>query len=217
VSVVRWKKTLGTALATTANAVWVGGADVYPKGHEERAGVYFVYKIDPRRDAVVRRFRLRSTVIDLVGDGRSLWVAGWYAVARLSESGRLLLRQPIVGSAWSIARAGDGVWAAHTFYGTRKTRGVPPAARELLRIRDTSKPRFTAVELDESPWEVTAAAGVVWVALGEYSHEVQRVRDTRPPTNLAKVEIRGVVLGLQAAADGAWVAQVTPNQLSKVC
>ena len=215
-AVIRRRTGLGTALATTAHAVWVGGPDRYPPHHPERAGVYFVYKLDPRTNSVVRRFRLRSTVIDLAGAGSSLWITGWYAVARLSESGRLLLRQPIKGSAWSIARAADGVWAAHTFYGTRRIRGTPPPARELFRIRET-QPRLTVVDLDESPWEVSSAGGVVWVALGEYSHQVERFRDGRPPTALAPVAIPGVVHGLQAGRQDVWVAQLMPNALIRVC
>jgi hypothetical protein len=216
-AVVRWRDGLGTALATTAHAVWVGGPDRYPPKQPEHSGVRFVYKIEPRTNTVVRRFRLRSTVIDLDGTGRSLWITGWYAVVKLSESGRVLLRQPIKGSAWSIATAGDGAWAAHTFYGTRRTPGTPPPARELFRIREASRPRLTVVDLDESPWQVSAAGSVVWVALGEFSREVERFRDGRPPTALARVPIPGVVHGLQAGRDGAWVGQLMPNGLSKVC
>jgi hypothetical protein len=216
-AVVRRRLGLGTALATSAHAVWVGGPDRYPPHQPERAGVYFVYKIDPRTDTIVERFRLHSTVIDLAGAGRALWITGWYAVAKLSESGRVLLRQPVRGSAWSITRAGDGVWAAHTFYGTRRTPGTPPPARELFRIRDASNPRLTVVDLDESPWLVTAAGDVVWVALGGFSHEVARFRDGRPPTTLARIPVHGVVHGLEAARDGVWVAQFTPNALSRIC
>ena len=178
--------------------------------------MYFVYKIDPRRNAVVGRFRLRSTVIDLVGDGASLWITGWYAVAKLSEAGRPLFRLPITGSGWSITPVRDGVWVAHTFYGTRRDRPPPPAQR-LLRVRESAKPRLMVLELDASPWEVSAAAGAVWVALGEYSHEVQRVRDARTLSSPTKVRIPGVVHGLAATGDGAWVSQVTPNQLSRIC
>ena len=215
-SVIRGARQLGTALATTRSAVWVGGPDVYPKGHPEKAGVYFVYKLDPQRNDVVRRFRLRSTVIDLAGRGDSLWITGWYAVVKLSESGRVLFRQPIEGSGWSIAPARTGVWVAHTFHGTRSDR-PPPPARGLLRIRPGSKPRLAVLELDQSPWEVSAAGDVVWVALGEYSHEVARVREARAPANPTTVPVPGVVHGVQAAPDGAWVAQVSPNQLSRVC
>jgi hypothetical protein len=216
-SVVRASKTLGAALATTANAVWVGGGDVYPRGHEEKSGVYYVYKIDPYRNAVVRRFRLRSTVIDLVGARESLWTTGWYAVAKLSESGQLLYQQRITGSAWSITPARDGVWAAHTFYGSRKVIGIPPAARELLRIRDAAEPHLAVLNLDASPWLVSAAAGVVWMALDEYSHGVQRVRDARIPANPTAVAVPGLVRGVQSTPDGAWVVLREPNQLAKIC
>src|SRR5262245_56136771 len=125
VRVVRGEHTLGTALAATASAIWVGGPDIYPQGKPEQSGVYLIYKIDPRRGAVIGRYHLRSTVIDLLGDGRRLWISGWYAIVQLSESGRVLLRQPIVGSGWSIALAPGGAWVAHTFLG-RRGAGVPP-------------------------------------------------------------------------------------------
>ena len=213
--VIRGTHPLGSALAATRRGVWVGGADTFPPGHEERSGVYFVYRIDPRRGAVVRRVRLRSTVIDLVGDGPALWVTGWLAVPKLSETGRLLFRQPILGSGWSIARAGEGVWVAHTFNGSRRDRD-PPAARELYRIREFSKPHLTRIPLEESPWEVSAAGGVAWVAAGRSSHQVLWLDDTRTPSPTA-VSVSGIVRGIQAAARGAWVSQLKPNQLSRIC
>lgn len=215
--VIRGTRRLGTALAATTHALWVGGADVFPQGHEERSGVYYVYKLDPIRNAVVRRIRLpRSTSIDLVGERTSLWVAGWYAVAKLAESGRVLFRQPLLGSAWSITLARDGVWAAHTFDGSRRDR-LPPPARELLRIREGTEPSLTRVPLDESPWQVSATRGGTWVALGEFSHEVQRIPDTPLPVTPTRVAIQGIVHGIQATHDGAWVTQFAPNQLSKIC
>jgi hypothetical protein len=177
--------------------------------------VYFVYKIDPRSGAVVRRVRLHSTVIDLVGDGPALWVAGWLAVPKLSPVGHVLFRQPIVGSGWSIARADDGVWVAHTFNGSRKDR-QPPPARELYRIRELSRPHLTRIPLDESPWAVSAAGGVAWVAAGRSSHQVLRLDDTRNPSPTA-VPVSGIVRSIQAMATGSWVAQVKPNRLSRIC
>jgi hypothetical protein len=213
--VIRGAHPLGSALAATTRGIWVGGADTFPKGHEERSGVYFTYRIDPRRNAVVRRVRLRSTVIDLVGDGAALWVAGWVAVPKLSESGRVLFRQPIAGSGWSIARAGDGVWVTHTFNGSRRDRR-PPVARELYRIRERSKPHLTRIPLDESPWGVSAAGDVAWVAAGRSPHEVLWLDDTQAPSPTA-VPISGIVRGIQAVPSGAWVAQLRPNQLSRIC
>jgi hypothetical protein len=206
---------LGSALAATRRAIWIAGADTFPPGHPEKSGVYFVYKIDPRRGAVVRRVRLRSTVIDLVGDGPALWVTGWIAVPKLSEAGRVSFRQPIAGSGWSIARAGEGVWVAHTFNGSRRDKD-PPAARELYRIREFSKPHLTRIPLEESPWQVSAAGGVAWVAAGRSSHQVLWLDDTRTPSPTA-VSVSGIVRGIQAAARGAWVSQLKPNQLSRIC
>ena len=206
VRVVRGRRTLGTALAATASALWVGGPDIYPQGKPEQSGVYLLYKIDPRRVAVVARFRLRSTVIDLLGTGRRLWVSGWYAIAQVSEAGRTLLRKPIVGSGWSIAPAPGGVWVAHTFLGKRG-RGVPPPAYELFRIRGS---RLSTIPLDQSPWQVSSGGGVLWMAAGEYSHSVQRLTG-------APATVTGIVIGIQAMREGVWIAQIRPNQLTKAC
>jgi hypothetical protein len=127
----------------------------------------------------------------------------------------LSLRQPIVGSGWSIARAGDGVWVAHTFNGSRRDRNPPPA-RELYRIRERSKPHLTRIPLEESPWEVSAAGDVVWVAAGRSTHHVLWLEDTRRPSPTA-VPVSGTAQGIQAMPRGAWVAQVKPNQLSRIC
>src|SRR5262249_12436464 len=181
----------GTALAATASAIWVGGPDIYPQGKPEQSGVYLIYKIDPRRGAVIGRYHLRSTVIDLLGDGRRLWISGWYAIVQLSESGRVLLRQPIVGSGWSIALAPGGAWVAHTFLG-RRGAGVPPPAYELFRIW---RSQLSTVSLDESPWQVSSAGGALWIAAGEYSHAVRRLSGTQ-------ANVAGIVRGIQATRDG---------------
>ena len=216
--VIRGADALGSALAATRRTIWVAGADTFPPGHEERSGVYFIYRIDPQRGAVVQRVRLpNSTSIDLVGDGPAVWVTGWRAVPKLSEAGRVLFRQPIVGSGWSVAPAGKGVWVAHTFYGSRRDRNPPPA-RELLRIREDSRPHLTRIPLEESPWEVSAAAGLAWVAAGESTHQVLRVADTNTPSTPTAVPVPGgIVQGVQAVRNGAWVAQFKPNRLSRIC
>lgn len=213
--VIRGAHPLGSALAATRRAIWIAGADTFPKGHPERSGVYFVYKIDPRRETVVLRVRLRSTVIDLVGDGPAVWATGWIAVPKLSEAGRVLFRQPIRGSGWSVARAGDGVWVTHTFNGSRRDRN-PPAARELYRIRERARPHLTRIPLEESPWGISAAGGVAWVAAGESPHQVLWLDDTQAPSPTG-VAVTGVVQSVQAAAKGAWVAQLKPNRLSRIC
>jgi hypothetical protein len=214
--VIRAAHGLGWALAATRHAIWVAGPDTFPKGHPEKSGVYFVYKIDPHREAVVRRVRLRSTVIDLIGNESAVWVTGWVAVMKLAESGRLLFRQPIIGAGWSVARAGEGVWVTHTFYGSRRDK-QPPPARELLRIREGSTPHLRRIPLEDSPWQVSAAAGVAWIAAGHPSHQVLSLADTQPPSTPATVPVSGIVRTVEAAPRGAWVAQQNPNQLSRVC
>jgi hypothetical protein len=42
VRVVRAKRALGTAIAATASALWVGGPDIYPQGQPENSGVYLL-------------------------------------------------------------------------------------------------------------------------------------------------------------------------------
>jgi hypothetical protein len=206
VRVIRGERSLGAAIAATTSAIWVGGADVYPPGQPEKAGVYFVHKIDPRRGVVVTGYRLPSTVIDLLGDGDRLWVGGWYAILQLSERGRVLLRHPIVGSVWSLTHAPGGIWAAHTFVGRRGT-GVPPPAFELFRVRGS---QLDTIPLDESPWLVSSAGGVLWIAAGEYSHEVLRLSG-------APVSIGGTLRNLQAVPGAVWIAQREPNRLIKAC
>lgn len=213
--VIRGAHPLGSALAATSRAIWIAGADTFPKGHPEKSGVYYVYKIDPRRDAVVLRVRLHSTVIDLVGNGPALWATGWIAVPRLSDAGRVRFRQVIAGSGWSIAPAGDGVWVAHTFNGSRRDRNPPPA-RDLYRIREHARPHLTRISLEESPWEVSSAGGVAWVAAGRSSHQVLWLDDTRTPSPTA-VSVSGIVRSIQGATRGSWVAQQKPNQLSRIC
>jgi hypothetical protein len=195
VRVVKAKRTLGTAIAATASALWVGGPDIYPPGEPENSGVYLLYKIDPRRGAVAARYRLRSTVIDLLGDGHRLWVSGWYAIVQLSEHGRVLQRHPIAGSAWSITRAPGGVWVAHTFLGRRGT-GVPPPAFELFRVRGS---HLETIPLADSPWQVSSAGGVLWFAAGEDSRAVQRLSG-------APVSVVGTIRSIQAMPGAVWVA-----------
>jgi hypothetical protein len=102
---IRGPRVLGSNIATTSAAVWINGADIFPKGRSERASVRFVYKVDPRRGAVVRRIQLPSqaTVIDLLGAGSSLWSVGWLGPVKLSASGRVLFHQSIDGSGGSVA------------------------------------------------------------------------------------------------------------------
>jgi hypothetical protein len=63
---------------------------------------------------------------------------------------------------------------------------------------------------------VSSAAGVAWIAAGRASHEVLWLDDTRTPSPTA-FPVSGIVQGIQAAPRGAWVAQLKPNQLSRIC
>ena len=105
----------------------------------------------------------------------------------------VLLRAPIVGSGWSVTRVKGGAWVAHTFNGTRRYR-VPPPARELFRMCAPAQPHLTRIPLGQSPWQVSATARGTWVALGDYSHEVEWVPDEPAP------QARTVPVGGSSAA-----------------
>jgi hypothetical protein len=200
---------LGATLTMTPEAVWIGGSDT-------RLDARSIFKIDPRRNVVVRRFQVRATtVVALVGQRRSLWVSGWESVVRLSENGRLLFRQPVGGVAFSIALAGNGVWAAQQLFGHKDSRPQPPA-RRLVRITPGS-PRLKVIQLDATPGAVAVAAGAAWAVFlpDEGRHEVLRVSGTTPVP--ARVAVSGIPGALAASRGKVWVAEHEPNELSEIC
>jgi hypothetical protein len=219
--VIRGPVILGSKIATTSDAVWINGADIFPPGHSELAGVRFVYKIDPRRNIVVRRVRLpgQATVIDLLGEGSSLWAAGWWGVIQLSASGRPLFRQPINGAAWSIALTPGAVWVVEPWLGTRPVRRQNRPARRLLRISRSGQARVTSIDLQTQPGGVSAAAGVVWLAA---SGGLARVDLTVTPPTVVKVDVTGGPADFApsyhaAFAGGVWVAEQKSKRVSKIC
>jgi hypothetical protein len=216
VRVIRGPRALGSKLAATSRAVWVGGADIYPKGHPEKAGVRFVYEIDPRRNAVVRRVRLpgQATVIALAGAGSSLWSVGWWGVVKLSASGRVLFRHPIDGSGWSLALTPGVVWVAQPWLGTRPVRRQDRPARRLLRIPVAAPSRETVIELQNQPGGVSAAAGVVWVG---GNGQLERLSAANPQPNPTSVRLKLIPTYHAAFPGGVWVAERDTNRVSKVC
>jgi hypothetical protein len=216
VRVIRGPRALGSKLATTASAVWVGGADIYPKGHPEKAGVRFVYEIDPRRDAVVRRVRLpgQATVIALQGAGRSLWSVGWWGVVKLSASGRVVFQRPIDGSGWSLALTPGVVWVAQPWFGERPVRRQDSPARRLLRIPVSTPSRTTVVDLATQPGGVSAAAGVVWVGANA---GLARLDAAQLPPALTPVPVDVKPSYHTAFPGGVWVSELHANRVSKIC
>jgi len=214
--VIRGPRALGSKLAATSNAVWVGGADIYPKGHSERAGVRFVYEIDPRRNAVVRSVRLpgQATVIALAAAGRTLWSVGWWGVVHLSASGRVLFRHPIDGSGWSLALTPGVVWVAQPWFGERPVRRQDSPARRLLRIPVAVPSRTTVVELQTQPGGVSAAAGVVWVGANT---GLARLDAAQLPPALAPVSVDVTPNYHAAFPGGVWVSELHRNRVSKIC
>jgi hypothetical protein len=207
-------RNFGTALATTSDAVWVGGADSFPAGRPEETLARWIFKIDPRRNAVVRRVRLApTTVITLLGEGSSLWATGWGAVVKVSTSGKLLLQRRFDGSGWALTRAADALWIAKPFAGTRASRQRFPA-RQLLRITTSPPHRLTVLELDSQPGAISAAAGFVWMTAAP---GVVRIDGTRTPPTLTGVALPGESRGVRASPEAVWVTQHNPNAVSKIC
>jgi hypothetical protein len=214
--VIRGPKELGSKIATTTDSVWVGGADIFPQGHSERAGVRFVYKIDPQRNAVVRQVRLpgEATVIDLAGAGRALWVAGWWGVSKLSPSGRVLFQQPIDGSGWSLAVTPEAVWVAQPWFGTRPVREQNRPAQQLLRIAIAARPRVSTIDLQTQPGSVSTAGGVVWVSV---KGGLARVNATEVPPVLRQTAVSVVASYQEAFVGGLWLSHRHANRVSKIC
>jgi hypothetical protein len=213
---IRGPRVLGSKIATTSAAVWINGADIFPKGHSERAGVRFVYKVDPRRGAVVRRVLLPSqaTVIDLLAAGSSLWSVGWWGLVKLSASGRVLFHQSIDGSGWSLALTRGTVWVAQPWFGNRPVRKQNDPATRLLRIAISGAPRLSVIELQTQPGGVSAAAGVVWVAAnGGLVH----IDAGQMPSTVTKVPVDFVPNYLVAFTGGVWVSDLRANLVRKIC
>jgi hypothetical protein len=213
---IRGPQTLGSKIATTSDAVWIGGADIFPPGHSERAGVRFVYKIDPRRNAVVRRVELpaQATVIALQGDGRSLWSVGWWGVVKLSAAGRVLFMQRIDGSGWSLARTPGAVWVSQPFFGSRPVRKQNRPARRLLRIATSGVQRISVIELQTQPGHVSSAAGVVWTTA---NGGLARIDAAEMPPTLTDVPVDFSPNYHTPFAGGLWVSDLRANRVHKIC
>jgi hypothetical protein len=213
---IRGPQTLGAKIATTSDAVWIGGADIFPPGHSERAGVRFVYKIDPRRNAVVRRVQLpaQATVIALHGDGRALWSAGWWGVVKLSAAGRVLFVQRVDGSGWSLAQTPGAVWVAQPFFGSRPVRKQDRPARRLLRIATSGARRISVIELQTQPGHVSSANGVVWVTA---NGGLARIDAAKTPTTLTRVPVDFSPNYHVPFTGGLWISDLRANRVHKVC
>lgn len=215
--VIRGPKRFGSALGVTSNGVWIGGGDIVPFRHPNDTVARWVFKIDPRRNAVTRSVRLSAaTVIALAGDGPSLWATGWGAVVKLSPSGRVRSQRRMDGAGWSIAPAPGGVWVARPFFGTRSSRQAFPA-RQLVRVR-TSARRPTVVALGGQPADVAVAGGAAWAVAGDWRGggrlDVVRVDESGAATI---VPVRGMPGMIAAARNAVWLAAQQPNELSKIC
>jgi hypothetical protein len=198
----------GATLAITPNAVWIGGADT-------RLDTSSVFVIDPKRNDVVRRLRVKgTTVVALAARGRTVWASGWESIVKLSPTGRILFRQPIGGVAFSIALAPDGVWGAQQLFGHKYRKPQPPA-RRLVRV--TTRPRrLVVVPLQATPGVVVSAAGAAWVVFfpDQRRRAVLHVVGTSRPE---EVPLAGVPGAITPTPDAVWVATHDPSVLSKIC
>jgi hypothetical protein len=215
VRVIRGPRPLGTKLAATSKAIWVEGLDIVPRGHPERAGVRFVHRIDPRRNAVVRWVRLRSsTVVDLLGDGDALWASGWGGLVKLSDSGRLLFEQRFGGSGWAMTRTPGAVWVAEPWFGEPLHRRQNRPARRLLKVSISGSPRITVIELEAQPGDVSAASGVVWLGIDGLA----RLRAGETPPTVTRVPVDVAPNRIEAFPGGAWVNEWRRSRnLFKIC
>ena len=125
--------------------------------------MHWIYKIDPRRNTVVRQVYLGpTTALDFAADGGSVWVSGWGGVVKVSRSGRLLFQQRFDGVGWSLARTPGAVWVTQPFSGNR--RGAPQRPlRRVLRVATSGPQKVTAIDLSVQPGDVSAAG---WDRLG---------------------------------------------------
>jgi hypothetical protein len=212
---IRGPRLFGAALATTSDGVWVGGGDVAPEGQMDNTVARWAFKIDPRRNEVVRSVHLApTTIIDLVGDGRFLWAAGWGAVVKLSPMGRLLFQQRFDGSGWAMAVVPGAVWVAQPFFGNRRDLRTQKPARRLLRVATSGTSRVTVLELTTQPADVSAAAGATWVGA---NGGLVRVDATEVPPTLTKVAADLRPNRIEAFPGGVWVDELRSNVLSKIC
>ena len=217
-AVIRASRSYGSRITATATAIWVGGADVFPKGRSDLAGVRFIYRIDPSRNAVVERVRLPQgmTVLDLDGEGSSVWVSGWWGVARISDDGRTLFHEPFAGAGWSMAATPRAVWVSLPWSGTPYQRRQDAAhrARQILRIdRRARTSRLTVLDLPEQPGGVAAAASTVWMGGGQ---GLARIDDTKTPPVVAPTGIDVVPTHIVPFPGGVWVAEATRNTVTKI-
>jgi hypothetical protein len=213
VAKIRSTHLLGSKIAATTDAVWINGADVYGKNPDE-AGVRYVYKINPRTNSIVRRVRLpRTTVVDLLGQGRSLWASGWYGVVKLSSTGRVQFAQAFDGSGWSVAVTPGVVWVAQPWFGNRRDRSSQKPAHRLLRISVSGPRHVTVIEVGTQPGGVSAAAGDVWVAA---AGGLARIDADHLPPKLVSVPVAARMMYHVAFAGGVWVA-LRSGRVAKIC
>jgi hypothetical protein len=217
-SVIRGPRMFGPAIAATSDGVWVGGADIYASGQGDKTLMHWIYKIDPRRDTVVRQVYLKpTTALDFAADAGSVWVSGWGGVAKVSRSGRLLFQQRFDGVGWSLARTPDAVWVTQPFSGNRRGALQSPL-RRLLRVATSGPRQVSTIDLSVQPGDVSAAAGVVWVGpfIG-VDGGLARVDGTHTPPALTGMATGQIPTRIAAFPGGAWVSERDTHSVSEIC
>lgn len=190
---------------------WTGGAE------HDTSSVRFAYKIDPRRNSVVNRVRLPegTMVIDLDGDKSTLWSAGWWGVAKISDSGRVLFHESVPGSGWSMALTPRAVWVAQPFEGNRFQRRQDKPARRVLKMSMVpGVPRVTVIDLESQPGGIAALADTVWVAA---NGGLVRIDATAIKPAVVPIPVDVAPGYLEPFPGGVWVAERSANRIKKVC
>lgn len=215
---IRASRAYGSRITATTTAIWVGGADVYAKGRSDRAGVRFVYRIDPRTNAVVYRVRLPRgmTVLDLEPEGSSLWVSGWWGVARLSDSGRTRFHRAFAGAGWAMAVTRRAVWVSMPWSGTpyQRRQDASHRAQQILRInRLVGQAPVSEIDLQDQPGTVAAAGGIVWTV---DRRGLARIDDTTAPPVVVPTGLGNVATHLAPFRGGVWIVESDRNRVTKV-
>jgi hypothetical protein len=218
VRVIRGRRMFGPAIAVTADGVWVGGADIYPEGQGDKTLMHWMYKIDPRRNIVVREVYLAGTTsLDFAAEGKSLWVSGWGGLVKISPSGRVVSQQRFDGVGWSVTRTPGAVWVTRPFSGNR--RGTPQKpAHQLLKVATSGQQRVTRIDLDTQPGDVSAAAGTVWIGpFVGVNAGLARVDALHQSPALTRVAADLIPTRLAAFDGGVWASERDTRLVSEIC
>jgi YVTN family beta-propeller protein len=174
---------------------------------DERGNVYasgwdypFVWRIDPKRIEIDKRFRVRSRALGLAVGGGSLWVVDRLvnAVTRIDLARGTVAGVVRVGLDPLVAAFGYGaLWVANSDDGT-------------VSVIRAGVPKVDTVAVSSKPFGIAAGEGGVWVGSNTFSTVTRIDPDTRRV--VAEIPVgtsRALPSGLYSVAAGAgavWAA-----------